>query len=100
MSTIKHIVIFIRFAVFEYVNYHFEDDKGDVVLSTSFMAGLLAGLAEAILFVTPIEVIKVTVLHDMSRPHPSYKNLKSVLWDIVKRHGIIKHTIQIILNQY
>lgn len=97
MSTIKHIVIFIRFAVFEYLNYNFEDEKGDVVLSRSFMAGLLAGLAEAILFVTPMEVIKVTVL---SRPELSYKNLNSVLWDIVKHHGIIKQSIQLILYRY
>lgn len=67
------------------------------MLSRSFMAGLLAGLAEAILFVTPMEVIKVTVL---SRPELSYKNLNSVLWDIVKHHGIIKQSIQLILYRY
>lgn len=71
------------------MNYHFEDNKGDVLLSTSFMAGLIAGFAEAMLFVTPLEVIKVTVLHDMSRPVPNHNSVKSVLWDIVKKHGII-----------
>lgn len=75
------------------MNYHFEDNKGDVLLSTSFMAGLIAGFAEAMLFVTPLEVIKITVLNDMSRPVPNHNSVKSVLWDIVKKHGIIKFNL-------
>lgn len=51
------------------------------------LAGLGAGMAEAILVVTPSETIKTKLIHDQNQPVPKYRGLINGVKEIVKAEG-------------
>lgn len=79
-----------RFGVFEYVNYKLEDIHGDLSLKHTFFAGMIAGMAEAVIVVTPVETIKVNVINEMAKPNPRYLGVFSAIKNITKRQGNMK----------
>ena len=52
------------------------------------LAGLGAGVSEAILVVTPSETIKTKLIHDQNRPNPRFKGLVHGIKTIVRESGL------------
>jgi solute carrier family 25 citrate transporter 1 len=83
----------IRFTSFEAYKQMLSDKSTGVVTGTStFLAGLAAGVTEAVAVVTPMEVIKIRLQaqhHSMADPLdvPKYRNAAHALYTVVKEEG-------------
>ena len=83
----------IRFTSFEsYKQMLADKNTGSVTGRATFMAGLAAGVTEAVAVVTPMEVIKIRLQaqhHSMSDPLdvPKYRNAAHALYTVVKEEG-------------
>ncbi|RAL59540.1 hypothetical protein DID88_006534 [Monilinia fructigena] len=84
----------IRFTSFEaYKKWMADKETGIVSGSSTFLAGLAAGVTEAVAVVTPMEVIKIRLQaqhHSMADPLdiPKYRNAAHALYNVVKEEGI------------
>ena len=67
-----------------------KDKDGKITSSKTFLAGLGAGVSEAILAVTPMETIKTRLIHDQNHPpeQRKYKGLVHGVSTIFKQEGI------------
>lgn len=54
---------------------------------------MIAGIVEAVVVITPMEVIKVKVFNDMYRERPRYRGMVHATRDILKRSGIVSTLI-------
>ncbi|KAL0932473.1 succinate:fumarate antiporter [Colletotrichum truncatum] len=83
----------IRFTSFESYKQMLADKKTGVVSAqATFLAGLAAGITEAVAVVTPMEVIKIRLQaqhHSMADPLdiPKYRNAAHALYTVVKEEG-------------
>ncbi|KAK3369454.1 mitochondrial carrier domain-containing protein [Lasiosphaeria ovina] len=83
----------IRFTSFEWYKQLLANKQtGDVSGQSTFLAGLLAGVTEAVAVVTPMEVIKIRLqaqYHSMADPLdvPKYRNAAHALYTVVKEEG-------------
>lgn len=83
----------IRFTSFEWYKQLLADKStGTVSGRATFMAGLAAGVTEAVAVVTPMEVIKIRLQaqhHSMADPLdiPKYRNAAHALYTVVKEEG-------------
>ncbi|KAI0166626.1 mitochondrial carrier [Xylariaceae sp. FL1272] len=83
----------IRFTSFEAYKQMLADKQtGTVTASGTFLAGLAAGVTEAVAVVTPMEVIKIRLQaqhHSMADPLdvPKYRNAAHALYTVVKEEG-------------
>lgn len=82
----------IRFSSFEAYKQLLADDKGNVSGQATFLAGLAAGVTEAVAVVTPMEVIKIRLQaqhHSMADPLdiPKYRNAAHALYTVLKEEG-------------
>ncbi|KAI1267313.1 mitochondrial carrier [Xylariaceae sp. FL1019] len=83
----------IRFTSFEAYKQMLADKQtGTITGSATFMAGLAAGVTEAVAVVTPMEVIKIRLQaqhHSMADPLdvPKYRNAAHALYTVVKEEG-------------
>lgn len=84
----------IRFTSFESYKQFLADKQTGVVSGGNiFIAGLAAGVTEAVAVVTPMEVIKIRLQaqhHSMADPLdiPKYRNAAHALYTVVKEEGI------------
>jgi solute carrier family 25 citrate transporter 1 len=84
----------IRFTSFEWYKQLLADEStGAVSGRGTFMAGLAAGVTEAVAVVTPMEVIKIRLQaqhHSMADPLdiPKYRNAAHALYTVVKEEGV------------
>ena len=84
----------IRFTSFEWYKTLLADKKtGSVAGRSIFLAGLAAGVTEAVAVVTPMEVVKIRLQaqhHSMADPLdiPKYRNAAHALYTVVKEEGI------------
>jgi len=78
----------VRFYAFNVFKKHLSDEKGKMSGTKSMLAGLGAGIIEAIVAVTPMETIKTMFIHDMKSQNPKYKGLIQGVGLIVKEEGI------------
>lgn len=84
----------IRFTSFEWYKQLLADKStGTVSGRATFMAGLAAGVTEAVAVVTPMEVIKIRLQaqhHSMADPLdiPKYRNAAHALYTVVKEEGV------------
>jgi len=83
----------IRFTSYEWYKQALADDSGKVSGKATFLAGLAAGVTEAVLVVTPMEVIKIRLQaqhHSMADPLdiPKYRNAAHALYTVVKEEGV------------
>jgi solute carrier family 25 citrate transporter 1 len=74
-----------RFGAFQYVKDHVFTAPGKL---NTFMCGLAAGAAEAAIVVTPMETLKVKLIHDKLSPEPKYRNLFHGIYKIGQQYGI------------
>lgn len=82
----------IRFTSFEAYKQLLADGDGAVSGKSTFLAGLAAGVTEAVAVVTPMEVIKIRLQaqhHSMADPLdvPKYRNAAHALYTVVKEEG-------------
>ncbi|KAK8016215.1 succinate fumarate mitochondrial transporter protein [Apiospora rasikravindrae] len=84
----------IRFTSFEWYKQQMADKKTGIISGQgTFVAGLAAGVTEAVAVVTPMEVIKIRLQaqhHSMADPLdvPKYRNAAHALYTVVKEEGI------------
>ncbi|KAK2587243.1 hypothetical protein KPH14_002980 [Odynerus spinipes] len=78
----------VRFGAFESVKKKLVDADGNLNAQRRLLAGLCAGVSEAILAVTPMETIKVKFINDQRSANPRYKGFFHGVGMIVKEHGI------------
>ncbi|QDS75164.1 Mitochondrial succinate-fumarate transporter [Venturia effusa] len=83
----------IRFTSFDWYKQALASKDGSVSSKATFVAGLSAGITEAVAVVTPMEVIKIRLQaqhHSMADPLdiPKYRNAAHALYTVVKEEGI------------
>jgi len=67
----------VRFWAFEEAKNRFQDSKGGLDTKGTLTCGLIAGSAEAVIVVTPMETIKVKFIHDQLSANPKYRGVFS-----------------------
>lgn len=83
----------IRFTSYEWYKQALAKKDGTVSGQSTFLAGLAAGVTEAVAVVTPMEVIKIRLQaqhHSMADPLdiPKYRNAAHALYTVVKEEGV------------
>lgn len=78
----------VRFLAYEQCRRFLADEKGHLSRVNTFLAGLGAGITEAIVIVTPMETIKVRFIHDQLKATPVYRNFIHGIYSIVKEQGL------------
>ena len=89
-----------RFAVYEFLKNHLADEKGNLTKVRTGLAGLGAGVAEAIVVVCPMETIKVKFIHDQTHPNPQYRSFVHGIRTIVRQQGLFDVHVYIDLYMY
>ncbi|XP_017140660.1 putative tricarboxylate transport protein, mitochondrial [Drosophila miranda] len=77
-----------RFGAFEFFSNKMRDESGGLTMTRRFFSGMLAGMTEAVVAVTPMETIKVRFINDQRSAKPKYKGLFHGVGQIVKSDGI------------
>uniref|UniRef100_A0A182TDP8 Citrate transport protein n=1 Tax=Anopheles melas TaxID=34690 RepID=A0A182TDP8_9DIPT len=77
-----------RFGAFESLKGRLMDSNGQLSTSGKLLAGLGAGVAEAILAVTPMETVKVKFINDQRSGTPKYKGFFHGVGMIVRQEGL------------
>nr|QKY59833.1 mitochondrial tricarboxylate/dicarboxylate carrier proteins [Aureobasidium melanogenum] len=83
----------IRFTSYEWYKQALASKSGEITSRATFLAGLLAGVTEAVAVVTPMEVVKIRLQaqhHSMADPLdvPKYRNAAHALYTVVKEEGV------------
>lgn len=78
----------VRFVSYDHFKHMLADPQGKVSAPRSLVAGLGAGMMEAIFAVTPSETIKTKLIDDAKRPNPQYRGLIHGTASIIKQEGI------------
>ncbi|KDQ52450.1 hypothetical protein JAAARDRAFT_484276 [Jaapia argillacea MUCL 33604] len=78
----------VRFVSYDHFKGMLADSQGKVSTPRSLLAGLGAGMMEAIFAVTPSETIKTKLIDDAKRPNPQYRGLIHGSVQIVKQEGL------------
>lgn len=82
----------IRFQSYEFYRSLLYDDQGKITTGSTFLAGVGAGITEAVLVVNPMEVVKIRLQaqhHSMADPLdvPKYRNAPHAAYLICKEEG-------------
>ncbi|KAH9996172.1 mitochondrial tricarboxylate transporter [Russula compacta] len=79
----------VRFVSYDRFKQALADKDGKVSAPRSLLAGLGAGVLEAIFAVTPSETIKTKLIDDAKRPQPRYRGLLHGTASIVGEEGLL-----------
>ena len=64
--------VYVRFGTFTYMQTNVLTEKTKL---NTFLCGLTAGVTEALIVVTPTEILKVKLIHDILSDKPKFRNL-------------------------
>ncbi|PPQ94268.1 hypothetical protein CVT25_004925 [Psilocybe cyanescens] len=78
----------VRFVSYDHFKGMLADSEGKVSAPRSLLAGLGAGMVEAVFAVTPSETIKTKLIDDSKRPNPQYRGFIHGTASIVRQEGI------------
>lgn len=78
----------IRFAAFNFWKGKLQDKEGKMSVLSNMLAGLLAGVSEAVLAVTPMETVKTKLIHDQNSANPQYRGLFHGVTTMVRNEGL------------
>ncbi|GBP55735.1 Tricarboxylate transport protein, mitochondrial [Eumeta japonica] len=78
----------VRFGVFEQAKLYMMKEDGTLTNTGKLACGLAAGVAEAILAVTPMETVKVKFINDMRLEKPRFRGFFHGVRMIVREEGI------------
>jgi len=90
---------YVRFLTFTYFRQNIFKAQSRI---NTFLCGMTAGCMEALLVVTPMETIKVKLIHDKFREKPIFRNLFHGIYSICKQEGfsgIYKGVLATVLKQ-
>lgn len=73
--------------MFEFLKNKMVDDRGKLTQTQTVLAGLGAGVTEAIVVVCPMETIKVKFINDQTQPNPQYRGFFHGVRTIVRQQG-------------
>lgn len=73
--------------MFEFLKNKMADEKGKLTQPQTLLAGLGAGVSEAIVIVCPMETIKVKFIHDQTQPNPQFRGFFHGVRTIVRQQG-------------
>lgn len=79
-----------RFGAFETFKTQMQDHNGQLSAGGKLLAGLGAGVCEAILAVTPMETVKVKFINDQRSGNPKFKGFFHGVSTIVRQEGMFK----------
>lgn len=82
----EEIFVF-SFGGFEQIKLYLVDDQGNLSGSGKLLAGLGAGVLEAIFAVTPMETVKVKFINDQRAAKPKFKGFAHGVGSIIKQEG-------------
>ncbi|KAG0293820.1 hypothetical protein BGZ96_002270 [Linnemannia gamsii] len=77
----------VRFFAFDQFRDMLKDSEGKISAGRSVLAGLGAGMTEAVLVVTPTETIKTKLIHDGNLAVPKYRGLVHGVQSIIRAEG-------------
>jgi len=77
----------VRFWAYEQARNVLKDPSGKMTTTNSILAGLVAGVTEAVVVVTPMETIKVKFIHDQLGPNSQYRGFFHGISSIAKQQG-------------
>lgn len=83
----------VRFGAFESLKTRMMDEKGQLSTSGKLLAGLGAGVCEAIFAVTPMETVKVKFINDQRSANPKFKGFFHGVSTIVRQEGNCVYTL-------
>ncbi|OZJ04032.1 hypothetical protein BZG36_03576 [Bifiguratus adelaidae] len=92
----------VRFLAYDSIADQLRDSSGKLTPGRSVLAGLGAGVIEAVIAVTPTETIKTKLIHDQNQPNPQYKGLIHGTRQIIKAEGlggIYRGVVPVMLRQ-
>ncbi|KAI0655688.1 mitochondrial tricarboxylate transporter [Cubamyces menziesii] len=78
----------VRFVSYDHFKHALADAEGKVSPPRSLLAGLGAGMTEAVFAVTPSETIKTKLIDDAKSPNPRFRGLLHGTACIVREEGI------------
>ncbi|OBZ74928.1 putative mitochondrial carrier C19G12.05, partial [Grifola frondosa] len=78
----------VRFVSYDHFKHMLANAEGKVTAPRSLLAGLGAGMMEAIFAVTPSETIKTKLIDDAKSPNPKYRGLIHGSASIVREEGL------------
>lgn len=78
----------VRFVSYDHFKHALADAEGKVSAPRSLLAGLGAGMMEAIFAVTPSETIKTKLIDDSKSPNPRFRGLIHGTGIIVREEGL------------
>ncbi|CAO1405062.1 unnamed protein product [Diamesa serratosioi] len=78
----------VRFGGFEQIKLYLVDDNGNLSGGGKLLAGLGAGVLEAVFAVTPMETVKVRFINDQRSANPKFKGFAHGVGCIIKQDGI------------
>ena len=78
----------VRFAAFSQLRGLLADPEGRMTPTRNLLAGLGAGVAEAVIAVTPTEAIKTRLIADQNLPQPRYRGLLHGTALMVREGGV------------
>ena len=76
--------------MFEFLKNKMADERGRMSQGQRLLAGLGAGVSEAILVVCPMETIKVKFIHDQTQPKPQFKGFIHGVSTIIRQEGTVE----------
>uniref|UniRef100_A0A0W0GBM7 Putative mitochondrial tricarboxylate transporter n=1 Tax=Moniliophthora roreri TaxID=221103 RepID=A0A0W0GBM7_MONRR len=79
----------VRFVSYDHFKSILADSQGKISAPRSLVAGLGAGMMEAVFAVTPSETIKTKLIDDAHRSNPQYRGLVHGTVSIVRQEGIL-----------
>lgn len=85
--TIVFINCHFRFSVFEFLKNKMADERGNISQGQRLLAGLGAGVSEAVLIVCPMETVKVKFIHDQTQANPQFKGFFHGVRTIIRNEG-------------
>lgn len=65
-----------------------QDENGQLTTAGKLLAGLGAGVAEAVLAVTPMETVKVKFINDQRSGNPQFKGFFHGVSAIIRQEGL------------
>ncbi|WVQ85036.1 hypothetical protein IAT38_007200 [Cryptococcus sp. DSM 104549] len=77
----------VRFTTYDQFKSLLKDDEGKLTAPRSMLAGLGAGMSEAVIAVTPSETIKTKMIEDSKRAVPKYNGFIHGVQTIIKEEG-------------
>lgn len=78
----------VRFTTYDQFKSLLKDDEGKLTAPRSMLAGLGAGMMEAIIAVTPSETIKTKMIEDANRAQPRFNGMVDGVKKIVAEEGL------------